>query len=83
MSKDREPMTEEEKQIQWIKNRAGLVVTIMKQKFEENVYDGFEKQNFQSIEEMDEWVGEKLLQFENEKKAVKAYYDELVSEITD
>lgn len=83
MSKDREPMTEEEKQIQWIKNRAGLVVTIMKQKFEENVYDGFEKQNFQSIEEMDEWVGEKLLQFENEKKAVKAYYDELLSEITD
>lgn len=83
MSKDREPMTEEEKQIQWIKNRAGLVVTIMKQKFEENVYDAFEKQNFQSIEEMDEWVGEKLLQFENEKKAVKAYYDELVSEITD
>ena len=83
MSKDREPMTEEEKQIQWIKNRAGLVVTIMKQKFEENVYDGFEKQNFQSIEEMDEWVGERLMQFENEKKAVKAYYDELVSEITD
>lgn len=83
MSKDREPMTEEEKQIQWIKNRAGLVVTIMKQKFEENVYDAFEKQNFQSIEEMDEWVGEKLMQFENEKKAVKAYYDELVSEITD
>ena len=83
MSKDREPMTEEEKQIQWIKNRAGLVVTIMKQKFEENVYDAFEKQNFQSIEEMDEWIGEKLMQFENEKKAVKAYYDELVSEITD
>lgn len=83
MSKDREPMTEEEKQIQWIKNRAGLVVTIMKQKFEENVYDAFEKQNFQSIEEMDEWVGEKLIQFENEKKAVKAYYDELVSEVMD
>lgn len=83
MSKDREPMTEEEKEIQWIKNRAGLVVTIMKQKFEENVYDAFEKQNFQSIEEMDEWVGEKLMQFENEKKAVKAYYDELVSEIMD
>lgn len=69
MSKDEE---------KWIKNKAGLIVELMRMKFEERMYDAFETMDFKSIEELDAWVDIELRKFEDEKRAVKAYYNKLI-----
>lgn len=66
-------MDEEERE--WTKNKRNLILTMMRQKFEEQVYEYLEKGEYQSLEEMDQWIDERLRQFEDERYAVKEYYD--------
>lgn len=48
---------------------------MMRQKFEETVYSYLEKGEYKSLEEMDEWIDNKLRQFEDERSAVREYYN--------
>lgn len=66
-------MDEEERE--WTKNKRNLILTMMRQKFEETVYSYLEKGEYKSLEEMDEWVDNKLRQFEDERSAVREYYN--------
>jgi hypothetical protein len=66
-------MNEEERE--WTKNKRNLILTMMRQKFEEQVYEYLEKGEYKSLEEMDQWIDERLHLFENERYAVREYYD--------
>jgi len=58
------------------KNKRNLILSMMKAKFEDRVYDYLDKGEYQSIDEMDEWVDEQLRLFENETTAVREYYND-------
>lgn len=66
-------MNEEERE--WTKNKRNLILTMMRQKFEEQVYEYLEKGEYKSLEEMDQWIDERLHRFEDERYAVREYYD--------
>jgi hypothetical protein len=66
-------MDEEERE--WTKNKRNLILTMMRQKFEEQVYEYLEKGEYQSLEEMDAWIDERLHQFEDERRAIREYYN--------
>lgn len=66
-------MDEEERE--WTKNKRNLILTMMQQKFEEQVYEYLEKGEYQSLDEMDQWIDERLHQFEDERHAVREYYN--------
>lgn len=66
-------MNEEERE--WTKNKRNLILTMMRQKFEEQVYEYLEKGEYKSLEEMDAWIDERLHQFEDERRAIREYYN--------
>jgi hypothetical protein len=69
-------MNEEERR--WTKNKCNLILTMMKQKFEDEVYAYLEKGEFNSLEEMDHWIDDKLRKFEDEREALRDFYDNLM-----
>lgn len=66
-------MNDEERN--WTKNKCNLILTMMKQKFEDEVYEYLEKSEFKSMDEMDAWIDERLHRFYDEREAVKKYYE--------
>jgi len=66
-------MNDEERN--WTKNKCNLILTMMKQKFEDEVYEYLEKSEFKSMDEMDTWIDERLHRFYDEWEAVKKYYE--------
>lgn len=66
-------MNDEERN--WTKSKCNLILTMMKQKFEDEVYEYLEKSEFKSMDEMDAWIDERLHRFYDERESVKKYYE--------
>lgn len=69
-------MSDEEKN--WTKKKANLIFEIMRARFEDRVYEYLENGEYNTIEELDAWLDEKLRQYQAEHRAVKDYYDNLM-----
>ncbi len=67
-------MSDEERD--WIKNKRGLLIKVLKASLEERVYDYINSDQWKSVEELDAWVDGQLRQFEDTKDAIVDFYDE-------
>ena len=70
-------MTDEER-INFEKNKRGLILEMMKMRFEDRVYEYLEEGKYESMDELDAWISNVLQQFEAERKQVKEYYDKRI-----
>ena len=66
----------------WLREKKGLLTTMMRTRFEDRVYDKLETGDFHSIDELDAWLDEALTSFRSELQAVSDYYDKRISEIS-
>lgn len=58
--------------------KRGLLITIMTNKFEENIAELLEGGNYETMEELDQIVDQKLRRYYDECEMVKNYYDEKI-----
>ena len=65
----------------WTKAKCGLLLSLMKERFEVKVYDMLEKESFSSMEELDLFLDEELRKYYAERIAVKNYYDQKLSQM--
>lgn len=56
--------------------KRNVILTIMKNSFEEGCRDYIETGKWKTIEELDEWIGDYLKQYMKAKNEVKNYYNE-------
>lgn len=71
----------ERSDIVWNKAKCGLLLSLMKERFEVSLYDILEKENFSSMEELDSFLDEELRKYYAEKIAVKTFYDQKLSQM--
>ena len=71
-------MPKERDEIAMNKNKRGLILTMMQQRFEENVYAILDEVNFQNMDELDAMLDEKLREYFDECDVVKEYYDKKI-----
>ena len=65
----------------WTKAKCGLLLSLMKERFEVKVYDMLEKEGFSSMEELDGFLDDELRKYYAERIAVKKYYDQKLSQM--
>lgn len=59
-----------------LKEKRGLIFTMLKRRFEDQVYDYLCKDNFSDMDVLDDWLDKALEQYYNECEAIDEYYDE-------
>jgi len=67
-----------DEELEWTKTKRNLILTMMREKFEERVYAYLDGGEYKSMEELDKWVDDELHKFENERKQLKAYYNKIM-----
>lgn len=58
-----------------IKQKKGLLITILKRKFEDRLYDKLDKADFTDMDGLDKWLDSAFAQYLSECDAIKEYYD--------
>lgn len=71
-------MDNEEIDVEWINNKRNFLCTMLKRAFEERSVEYLKTAEFSSMEELDAWAEEELTQFEEERKMVREYYNEMI-----
>ena len=59
-----------------LKEKRGLIFTMLKRRFEDQVYDYLCKDNFSDMDALDDWLDKALEQYYKECEAIDEYYDE-------
>ena len=67
-----------EEEMKFNKRKRNLILTLMQDQFEENMYEEFMDRNFRSLDEMDTFVDEKLRALDEEMRLVKEYYKDKI-----
>ena len=67
-------MNEEERKL--LKRKRNLIFSLMQDQFEENMYEEFMEREFESLDELDAFVEEWILAYDEELKLVDDYYNE-------
>ncbi len=68
-----------EEEMKFNKRKRNLILTLMQDQFEENMFEEFMDRDFESFDEMDEFVDEKLRALDEEMDLVKEYYRDKIS----
>ena len=68
-----------DEEITFNKRKRNLILTLMQDQFEENMYEEFMERDFESFDDMDTFVGEKLKALDEEMDLVKEYYKDKIS----
>lgn len=68
-----------EETMKFNKRKRNLILTLMQDQFEDNMYEEFMEREFQSLDEMDKFVDEKLRALDEEMNLVKEYYKDKIS----
>lgn len=68
-----------EEEMKFNKRKRNLILTLMQDQFEENMYEEFMDRTFESLDEMDAFVDEKLRALDEEMRLVKEYYKDKIS----
>ena len=70
-------MDNEEIDVEWIKNKRNFLCTMLRTAFEERAVEYLKTAKFSSMEELDAWAEKELQQFEEERKMVREYYNDI------
>ena len=68
-----------EEEMKFNKRKRNLILTLMQDQFEENMDEEFMDRTFESLDEMDAFVDEKLRALDGEMRLVKEYYKDKIS----
>ena len=68
-------MDDNRSEMNMTKNKRGVLITLMKRKFEDHVYDYLNNGDFSSMEALDAWLDKELCTYFDECDAIKAFYD--------
>ena len=60
------------------KKKKSLIIALMRQKFEDNVFKYIESGKYSSMDELDETVDKMLRKFYEEREMVSEYYDKKI-----
>ena len=73
------PENSERADVNWTKAKCGLLLSLMKERFEVHLYEMLEERDFSSMDELDDVLDAELQKYYAEKNAVKSYYEQKLS----
>ena len=71
-------MAKDETEAEFTERKKRLLLTLLRYRFEDTMMDILESTNYESMEELDADIDEKLRQYDEQTIMVREYYDELI-----
>lgn len=76
-------MEEERDEEFWAESRCGLLLHMMKERFEDRIEELLDRGGFENMEELDHLLGVEIRKFYDERDAVKKYYKPFIHDEED